>query len=282
MILTSTAGTGTSRWATSSRPTCGRKRSACAARPEAEGVAVGTIARLYRGHTFFDTLAIESVKGTVVPTVVEGRAPVTPTEIMLGTRTLEDLGLDVGDTVRVSVGSRSAQLRIVGRGVLPEGNGDDPVGRRRVDDVRRRSPSGTRRAGRRHARAYPAGSRRSRARKPARSHAFQQYLPSGEAIGPRRSPPGRRAAVDHRRAPRHHGGRDARARALLVGAPTPARPGDLQSARIPAAAGVGGDRLASRGHRGDSGRGRCSARRSRRPSDVAGLRATVWVCPIRP
>ena len=41
---------------------------------------------------------------------------------MLGTRTLEDLGLDVGDTVRISVGSRSAQLRIVGRGVLPDGN----------------------------------------------------------------------------------------------------------------------------------------------------------------
>jgi len=63
-----------------------------AARSEAEGVAVGTIARLYRGHTFFDTLAIEAVKGTVDPTVVEGRAPVTPTEIMLGTRTLDDLG----------------------------------------------------------------------------------------------------------------------------------------------------------------------------------------------
>jgi predicted lysophospholipase L1 biosynthesis ABC-type transport system permease subunit len=47
---------------------------------------------------------------------------------MLGTRTLEDLGLDVGDTVRISVGSRSAQVRIVGRGVLPEGNGDTRLG----------------------------------------------------------------------------------------------------------------------------------------------------------
>ncbi|MDQ1481572.1 MAG: putative transport system permease protein, partial [Actinomycetota bacterium] len=99
-----------------------------AARPEAEGVAVGTIARLYRGRTFFDTLAIESVKGTVVPTVVEGRAPVMPTEILLGTRTLDDLGLDVGDTMRISVGSRSAQVLIVGRGVLPEGSGATRLG----------------------------------------------------------------------------------------------------------------------------------------------------------
>jgi len=99
-----------------------------AARPEAEGVAVGTIARLSRGHTFFDTLAIESLKGTVAPTLVEGRAPVRPNEIMLGTRTLEDLGLDVGDTMRASLGSRSAQLRIVGRGVLPEGAGATRLG----------------------------------------------------------------------------------------------------------------------------------------------------------
>jgi ABC-type lipoprotein release transport system permease subunit len=89
-------------------------------RPETDGVAVGTISRLRSGTTLFDTLAIESVKGTMTPTVVEGRAPTAPSEIMLGTRTLDDLGLHVGDTLRVSVGNRSAQLRIVGRGVLTE------------------------------------------------------------------------------------------------------------------------------------------------------------------
>jgi hypothetical protein len=89
-------------------------------RPETDGVAVGTITRLRSGSTLFDTLAFESVKGTMTPTVVEGRAPVRPSEIMLGTRTLDDLGLRVGDTLRVSLGNRSAQLRIVGRGVLTE------------------------------------------------------------------------------------------------------------------------------------------------------------------
>ena len=48
--LISTAGTGTSRSATRSRPTCGRRRCALAARPETEGVAVGTIARLHEGR----------------------------------------------------------------------------------------------------------------------------------------------------------------------------------------------------------------------------------------
>jgi hypothetical protein len=77
-------------------PNLRRKRSAWRRARRRKVSRSGTIARLYRGHTFFDTLAIESVKGTVAPTVVEGRAPVTPTEIMLGTRTLEDLGLRRG------------------------------------------------------------------------------------------------------------------------------------------------------------------------------------------
>jgi ABC-type lipoprotein release transport system permease subunit len=91
-----------------------------AQRPETDAVAVATIARLRSGSVLFDTLAIDPLKGTTTPTVVEGRAPVSPTEIMVGTRTLDDLRLGVGDTVPVSVGNRSARLRIVGRGVLPE------------------------------------------------------------------------------------------------------------------------------------------------------------------
>ena len=150
-----------------------------AARPEAEGVAVGTIARLYRGHTFFDTLAIESVKGTVAPTVVEGRAPVTPTEIMLGTRTLEDLGLDIGDTVRVSVGSRSAQLRIVGRGVLPEGNGDTRLGEGATmtfEGVRRLVPDAL--ADVMLVRARPGRAGAALVSRLSRTHSSNTYLPA--------------------------------------------------------------------------------------------------------
>ena len=94
-----------------------------------DGVAVGTISRLRIGDTPFETLAVDSVKGTVLPTVVEGRAPAAPSEIMLGTRTLEDLGLAVGDTVPVSVGNRSARLRVVGRGVLTDYSGAGGFGK---------------------------------------------------------------------------------------------------------------------------------------------------------
>lgn len=91
-----------------------------ARRPEAEAVSVATIMRLHHGSVFFDTLAIDPLKGSTPPTVVEGRAPRAPDEIMVGTRTLDDLHRRVGDEVDLSVGSRSARLRVVGRGVLPD------------------------------------------------------------------------------------------------------------------------------------------------------------------
>lgn len=73
--------------------------------------------------------------GVVRPSVIDGRAPVAPGEILLGTETLDELGLDIGDTVRAGgqVGESdrpdafqetSARLRIVGTGVVPFGSGD--------------------------------------------------------------------------------------------------------------------------------------------------------------
>ena len=99
-----------------------------AKRPEAEAVGVGIISRLRSGTVILDTLAIDSVKGTVAPTVVQGRAPASSSEIMLGTRTLEDLGRHLGDTLSLSLGNRSATFRVVGRGVLPEFSGAARLG----------------------------------------------------------------------------------------------------------------------------------------------------------
>jgi hypothetical protein len=65
--------------------------------------------------------ALDNVKGSVAPTVVEGRAPRAPNEILLGTKTLHALGRSVGDNVTVRSGSRAVRLRVVGRGVLPAG-----------------------------------------------------------------------------------------------------------------------------------------------------------------
>jgi hypothetical protein len=56
----------------------------------------------------------------LVPTVVEGRAPTDDDEVVLGGATLDDLGLEVGDTVPVtSPDGEDGSLRVVGRAVLP-------------------------------------------------------------------------------------------------------------------------------------------------------------------
>jgi ABC-type lipoprotein release transport system permease subunit len=65
-------------------------------------------------------LGTEAVRGSITPTLVEGRAPRGPSELLLGTRTLEDLGLKIGDGVDVRYGGRTVRMRIVGRGVLSE------------------------------------------------------------------------------------------------------------------------------------------------------------------
>lgn len=88
--------------------------------PAVDAVSVGTISRLQIGPLRVDTLAIRSVRGAITPTVVDGRAPSRSDEILLGSRTLHDLGLHVGDAVTVAAGDMTARLTIVGRGVLTE------------------------------------------------------------------------------------------------------------------------------------------------------------------
>ena len=63
--------------------------------------------------------AIDDLKGSSAPTVLDGRAPRGPGEVLLGTKTLGALDLRIGHSVAVHSGSRAVRLRIVGRGVLP-------------------------------------------------------------------------------------------------------------------------------------------------------------------
>jgi len=64
--------------------------------------------------------AMHDIKGSLPPTVIEGRAPRREGEILLGTKTMHALGLRIGDTVEVR-GTLGERMRIVGRGVLPTG-----------------------------------------------------------------------------------------------------------------------------------------------------------------
>ena len=67
-----------------------------------------------------DLLAIESRKGLISPTIVSGRAPANPDEVVLGTRTLRELHRAVDDDVEITLGETSARFRIVRRAVFPD------------------------------------------------------------------------------------------------------------------------------------------------------------------
>jgi ABC-type lipoprotein release transport system permease subunit len=66
---------------------------------------------------------LETSRGQVFPTMVEGRPPDGPGEIALGTKTLRRLGRDVGDYVQVE-SNRPATMRVVGRLALLAGEED--------------------------------------------------------------------------------------------------------------------------------------------------------------
>jgi len=82
-------------------------------------VAVGTLGPVEIGGHEVGARAMDNVKGSSAPTVLDGRAPRGPGEVLLGTKTLDTLHRHVGDRITVRVGPRAVRLRIVGRGVLP-------------------------------------------------------------------------------------------------------------------------------------------------------------------
>jgi hypothetical protein len=79
-----------------------------------------------------------SAAGGVGPSVVHGRAPAASDEVLVGPETLDDLGLDVGDTVELygRAGSWNEpgpetrlRARIVGVGIIPIAGGEARLGR---------------------------------------------------------------------------------------------------------------------------------------------------------
>jgi hypothetical protein len=73
------------------------------------------------GHRV-DGLVLRRVHGIIEPTVVQGRSPTTPEEVLLGTKTLRRLHRNIGDQVELritAVRPHPMRFRIVGSGVLP-------------------------------------------------------------------------------------------------------------------------------------------------------------------
>jgi ABC-type lipoprotein release transport system permease subunit len=88
--------------------------------PAVEGFSVMTLSDVVLDGRSTPALGVETGKGTVGPSIVSGRIPRRNDEIALGSRTLDELGLGIGDVVRARLQSGSTMpLRVVGRVVLP-------------------------------------------------------------------------------------------------------------------------------------------------------------------
>jgi hypothetical protein len=63
---------------------------------------------------------LQSVKGVVSVGIVDGHPATRVDEIVLGSETIDRLGVRVGDTVGVDTGEGAHPMRLVGRGVFPQ------------------------------------------------------------------------------------------------------------------------------------------------------------------
>ena len=84
-----------------------------------ENIAVGTISQLEVNGDRVDGYAVDDVQGSVSAALLEGRAPTGPDEIALGTVTLDEGGLQIGDRVEVGAAGQTVEMDIVGRSVFP-------------------------------------------------------------------------------------------------------------------------------------------------------------------
>jgi hypothetical protein len=87
--------------------------------PAFSDVGIGALGPVEIGGHPVGARAMNDLKGSSAPTVLDGRAPGGSGEILLATRTLDAIHRRVGDKVAVRSGTRAVRLRIVGRGVLP-------------------------------------------------------------------------------------------------------------------------------------------------------------------
>jgi hypothetical protein len=81
--------------------------------------AAGTVIQVDLQDKRVDALAMTVVKGDLSPAMIDGRAPRGAGELLVGQKTLSDIGAHIGDTVTVSIGDSSVPVRIVGTAVFP-------------------------------------------------------------------------------------------------------------------------------------------------------------------
>jgi ABC-type lipoprotein release transport system permease subunit len=95
----------------------------------AENIAAGTVTELDVAGTRVSAFALDNERGFVQPDLLEGRAARAVDEIVLGTKTLEVAGAEVGDRVRVTIAGTVVHMRIVGRAIFPDIADNGSLGR---------------------------------------------------------------------------------------------------------------------------------------------------------
>ncbi len=85
-------------------------------------------------HRPIPVTSFQAVSGTIDPTLVRGRLPGSPTEVLVGEKTLADLGLSLGDSATLTGPEGPVEARIVGTTVLPTIVDPTPVARGAVID----------------------------------------------------------------------------------------------------------------------------------------------------
>jgi ABC-type antimicrobial peptide transport system permease subunit len=86
--------------------------------PGVSGYAAGDYGQVRVGGAVIAAIGVDQVRGSGYVTVLAGRPPRAPGEIVLGSRTLHALRKRVGDSIAVLVNGRTRPVRIVGEGVF--------------------------------------------------------------------------------------------------------------------------------------------------------------------
>jgi len=89
------------------------------ANPKITAVAGANYGTLTVAGRAIPLVSYDRLKGNVGPVILEGRAARGAHEVVLGTRTMRESGLSIGDRVAVEIAGQRATMRVVGRAVFP-------------------------------------------------------------------------------------------------------------------------------------------------------------------
>ena len=90
---------------------------------EAAGGLTGNTARIGSRELYVYAISpLDGLAAGIVPTITRGRAPAAPNEIALGSRSMADAGIDIGDPVELTYLDTPHRLTVVGEAVINDGH----------------------------------------------------------------------------------------------------------------------------------------------------------------